>query len=173
MSSFGTPFGEDTKDDDMYEGFNYAIDINPVPQNVAGVINPTSQMGARLMTGKAPSAMSRMLQTGAGAGGDGARPMTSVAGAGYTSAKKPGAGASFDPLNDQSRGPAPPLAEKADNSPEDMAKEMERQVNKLLEASADAERAAKIQDDVRSAIVERGSQKKAFTIGMQWCNPCA
>ena len=42
----------------------------------------------------------------------------------------------------------------------------------LLEASADAERAAKIQDDVRSAIVDRGSQKKAFTIGMQWCNPC-
>lgn len=36
------------------------------------------------------------------------------------------------------RGPAPPLAEKADNSPEDQAREMEKAVNALIEASADA-----------------------------------
>lgn len=52
-----------------------------------------------------------------------ARPMTSVSGAGYQS-KKQGA---FDPLN-QGHGPAPALAEKADNGPEYLAKEMERQV---------------------------------------------
>ena len=49
--------------------------------------------------------------------------MTSVSGAGYQS-KKQGA---FDPLN-QGHGPAPALAEKADNGPEYLAKEMERQV---------------------------------------------
>ena len=42
----------------------------------------------------------------------------------------------FDPLNQ--RGAAPALAEKADNSPEDLAREMEKQVNKLIEQSADA-----------------------------------
>lgn len=52
-----------------------------------------------------------------------ARPMTSVSGAGYQSKKQ----GTFDPLN-QGHGPAPPLAEKADNGPEDLAKEMERQV---------------------------------------------
>lgn len=47
--------------------------------------------------------------------------MTSVSGAGYQSKKK-----GFDPLN-QGHGPAPALAEKADNGPEDLTKEMERQ----------------------------------------------
>lgn len=49
--------------------------------------------------------------------------MTSVSGAGYQSKKQ----GTFDPLN-QGHGPAPALAEKADNGPEDMAKEIERQV---------------------------------------------
>jgi intraflagellar transport protein 88 len=72
----------------------------------------------------------------AGGGGGDARPMTSVSGAGFSSA-----GAeqkSFDPLNMNVRGPAPALAEKSDNSPEDRAKEMEKKVHVLLEASADA-----------------------------------
>lgn len=49
--------------------------------------------------------------------------MTSVSGAGYQSKKQ----GTFDPLN-QGHGPAPALAEKADNGPEDLAKELERQV---------------------------------------------
>lgn len=49
--------------------------------------------------------------------------MTSVSGAGYQSKKH----ANFDPLN-QGHGPAPALAEKSDNGPEYLAKEMERQV---------------------------------------------
>ncbi|CAM9141027.1 unnamed protein product, partial [Sphacelaria rigidula] len=60
-----------------------------------------------------------------------ARPMTSVAGAGYQSNKQ----GTFDPLN-QSHGPAPALAERADNGPEDLAKEMERQVHNMMEDSA-------------------------------------
>ncbi|KAG5187580.1 intraflagellar transport particle protein [Tribonema minus] len=74
--------------------------------------------------GGAPGTSMRGGGTANGAGGGEARPMTSVAGAGYQSKK--GGGAAFDPLN-QGRGPAPALAEKANNSPEDMAKEMERQ----------------------------------------------
>lgn len=50
--------------------------------------------------------------------------MTSVSGAGYQSKKQ----GTFDPLN-QGHGPAPALAEKSDNGPEYLAKEMERQVN--------------------------------------------
>ena len=50
--------------------------------------------------------------------------MTSVSGAGYQSKRQ----GTFDPLN-QGHGPAPALAEKSDNGPEYLAKEMERQVN--------------------------------------------
>lgn len=69
------------------------------------------------------------LGTAMGGGGGGeARPMTSVSGAGYKGnlSKEQKA---FDPLNmGVGRGPAPPLAEKSDNSPEDKAKEMEKKV---------------------------------------------
>jgi intraflagellar transport protein 88 len=76
---------------------------------------------------------SRMGLTTAGGGGGGeARPMTSVSGAGYQSSKEH---KSFDPLN-IGRGPAPPLAEKSDNGPEYTAKDMEKKVHRLLEASA-------------------------------------
>lgn len=71
-----------------------------------------------------------------GAGSGEARPMTSVSGAGYkgniSKEQK-----SFDPLN-MGRGPAPPLAEKADNSHEDKAKDMEKKVHRLIEATAEA-----------------------------------
>ena len=74
------------------------------------------------------------------AGGEPARLMTSVQAAGYQS--KPGTSstrtAGFDPLGQANRGPAPPLVEKSANSPEDMAREMEKGVNALIEASADA-----------------------------------
>lgn len=63
--------------------------------------------------------------------------MTSVSGAGYHGGKKDSKGA-FDPLNVVGKGPAPPLAEKSDNSPEDKAKEMEKKVHRLMEASAEA-----------------------------------
>ena len=41
-------------------------------------------------------------------------------------------------LEIKGRGPAPPLAEKSDNSFEDKAKDMEKKVHRLIEASADA-----------------------------------
>jgi len=141
-------FGQGTSgndDDDLYEGFNYSIDVNPVPQtgfnptgyqpqpgSLASGRPPQSSLGGR-MTGQAPP-MSRMM-TGQAGGGE-ARPMTSVSGAGFTS--KGNAQKTFDPMGVASRGPAPALATKSDNSPEDMAKEMEKQVNGLIENSAEA-----------------------------------
>ena len=115
-------------DDNMY-------DFNAAPSNIAA---PGTSMGGAV--GRAPmtaayrsagaplqSSMgrnnnavpgSRMgLTTGMSGGGGGeARPMTSVSGAGYkgsSTSKLPGG---FDPLN-IGKGPAPPLADKADNSP--------------------------------------------------------
>ena len=78
------------------------------------------------------------LTTGAAGGGLGgdARPMTSVSGAGFQSKEKAASG-NFDPLN-MNKGAAAPLAEKSDNSPEDKAKEMEKNVHRLIEASAEA-----------------------------------
>jgi hypothetical protein len=63
--------------------------------------------------------------------GDGPRPMTSIKGAGFQSKPGTSAGrtaAGFDPLSQKPVGPAPALADKADNSPEDQAKEMEKKV---------------------------------------------
>ena len=74
----------------------------------------TGQQG-RLMTGQ----QARLGTASGGGSNDLARPMTSVSGAGYS---KQGPAKSFDPLNQ--RGAAPALAEKADNSPEDLAREM-------------------------------------------------
>ena len=93
---------------------------------LAGLNEAASNQPARLMTGAQGQLM----------GGD-QRPMTSVKGAGYQSTdrmKKTG----FDPLNEGNRGPAPALAKKSDAGPEALAKEMEKQVNKLIEASAEA-----------------------------------
>jgi intraflagellar transport protein 88 len=65
--------------------------------------------------------------------------MTSVSGAGFKSAGKgPGSGNTpFDPLNQHSSETAVnTLAEKADNSAADLAKELEKGVHKLIEESA-------------------------------------
>jgi len=137
-------FGDDDEDNDLYEGFNYSIDVNPVPQTgfqatgyqpqpgtIATGRPPPSSMG-RMMTGQGGAPQSRMMTAGGTV--TEARPMTSVSGAGYKTASK--GLKNFDPLGAATRGPAPPLASKGENSPEDMAKEMEKQVNKLIEQSA-------------------------------------
>ena len=158
----GSGLGGDSKSGDNDDLYDYSIDLNPtgaVPMtsgfgggyqqfgNAAGG-RMGSAMGGRTAMGVVPgTAMggvpgSRMGVPGTamgGAGGGPARPMTSVGGAGYQSAQKDASARAFDPLG-QGRGAAPPLAERADNSPEDLAREMEKQVNRLIEASAEAAR---------------------------------
>jgi len=112
--------------------------LPPVPPSRAGGAPPgTAMRGSGLASRGGPGLMSR-------AGGsqpmEENRPMTAVRAAGYTSAgKQQAAGAAFDPTGQggaAARGPAPPLAEKRDNSPEDMCREIEKEVNKLIEESA-------------------------------------
>ena len=122
--------------------FNYSIDLN-TSSGPPGTASGNYKFGAkapRMSTamgsgGGGPSGASRMGTTSGQQSGD-ARPMTSVSGAGFSS--KAGTNASrqaFDPLN-AARGAAPALAEKADNSAEDMAKELEKTVHRLIEESA-------------------------------------
>ena len=81
-----------------------------------------------------PQLMSRMGQPASVAEEN--RPMTAVRAAGYTAAG--GNRGVFDPagLNQAGRGPAPPLQKRSENSPEDMCREMEREVNGLIEESS-------------------------------------
>uniref|UniRef100_A0A3B3DCS7 Uncharacterized protein n=1 Tax=Oryzias melastigma TaxID=30732 RepID=A0A3B3DCS7_ORYME len=64
---------------------------------------------------------------------DGApRPMTSIRAAGYSSTMM--RGSTFDALG-QHRGPAPPLEEKNEDTPEEKIKILEKRVNDLIEES--------------------------------------
>ncbi|GAB5566212.1 intraflagellar transport protein 88 homolog isoform X1 [Prionailurus iriomotensis] len=60
------------------------------------------------------------------------RPMTAVRAAGFTKAAV--RGSAFDPLG-QSRGPAPPLEAKNEDSPEEKIRQLEKKVNELVEES--------------------------------------
>ena len=74
---------------------------------------------SRLMTGHM-SNRTTTASTGA-TGGGAARPITAIKAAGYVKTKP---GQSFDPMANDDHGPAPALKEKAENSPEDKAREM-------------------------------------------------
>ena len=142
---------------------NHSMDAkqNSMPQSSAGRNAFGSASNRPLMSsmGRANAPMSRAgLTTGAMGGGLGgeARPMTSVSGAGFQSAGKQQAAGSFDPLQ-MNRGGAQPLAEKSENSAEDKAKELEKQVHKLIESSADA----LVNKDVRGALEKAKEAGKA------------
>lgn len=145
-------------DDDHLYDFNTSLEPNAAagplfrgPQTAYRAPGTSSQRPPMSSIGRAPG--SRM-GTSAGGGGE-PRPMTSVSGAGYQSSNKENNRA-FDPLN-MGKGPAPPLAEKSDNSPEDKAKEMERGVHRLIEASADAV----VNKDMKKALEKAKEAGKA------------
>lgn len=103
----------------------------------AGRANIASSMGRNAGMSRGNMSSRAGLTTGMAGGGSGeARPMTSVSGAGYKGSVSK-ENRAFDPLN-LGKGPAPPLAEKSDNSHEDKAKEMEKKVHRLIEATAEA-----------------------------------
>jgi hypothetical protein len=118
---------DNSADDDEY---SFAYDIEPkMPATSWGAKGTAPGGGGNAPPGTSMQQPSSRMGTGAATE---ARPMTSVSGAGYNSGGKSGGGGGrqFDPLN-QGRGAAPALAEKADNSAEDLAKEMEKQVSYL------------------------------------------
>ena len=94
----------------------------------------TSLAGRGGITGRQVQGTGNRMMTAQGTVGN-QRPMTSIGGAGFQSGSSKNAHPAFDPLN-QNRGPAPPLVNKADDSPEERAKQMERKVHRLINQSA-------------------------------------
>ncbi|XP_023554933.1 intraflagellar transport protein 88 homolog [Octodon degus] len=143
----------ETDEDDLYSGYN---DYNPT-YDTEELENDTGfQQAVRTSHGRRPpitakipgTAVTRPIATGygsktslissmgrpmTGAIQDGVtRPMTAVRAAGFTKAAL--RGSAFDPLG-QSRGPAPPLETKNEDSPEEKIRQLEKKVNELVEES--------------------------------------
>lgn len=142
-------------EDDIYENFGSSEPFRggelggvggvplPMPSMAPMAGQPMGPLRVPQSRGGPPPGTSRAAPLGTAGGGGGgaedARPMTAIRGAGYTAAgKRPGTTSAFDPagLAGAARGPAPPLQKRADNSPEDMCREMEKEVNALIEESA-------------------------------------
>uniref|UniRef100_A0A669DIJ7 Intraflagellar transport protein 88 homolog n=1 Tax=Oreochromis niloticus TaxID=8128 RepID=A0A669DIJ7_ORENI len=87
-----------------------------------------------------------------------ARPMTAVRAAGYTSALS--RGSAFDPLG-QSRGPAPALEAKNEDTPEEKIKILEKKVNDLIEESCMAQSMGALQVALEKAK-EAGRKERAL-----------
>ncbi|XP_054443943.1 intraflagellar transport protein 88 homolog isoform X2 [Pteronotus mesoamericanus] len=144
----------DTDEDDLYSGYN---DYNPTYDTEELENDTAFQQAVRTSHGRRPpitakipsTAVTRPVATGYGSktslassmGGrpvtgviqDGVtRPMTAVRAAGFTKAAL--RGSAFDPLG-QSRGPAPPLEAKNEDSPEEKIRQLEKKVNELVEES--------------------------------------
>ncbi|XP_033615829.1 intraflagellar transport protein 88 homolog isoform X2 [Fukomys damarensis] len=143
----------ESDEDDLYSGYN---DYNPT-YDTEELENDTGfQQAVRTSHGRRPpvtakipsTAVTRPIATGygsktslmssmgrlmTGALQDGiSRPMTAVRAAGFTKAAL--RGSAFDPLG-QSRGPAPPLETKNENSPEEKIRQLEKKINELVEES--------------------------------------
>ena len=129
-------------EDDLYEGDNNFPAAPAGPPPGTGMGGGGRPPGTASMRGGGLASRAGVppgTRSGKPVAGEENRPMTAVRAAGYTAAggKGGGIGAAFNPMGDQNRGPAPPLEKRADNSPEDMAREMEREVNGLIEESAE------------------------------------
>ncbi|XP_053564500.1 intraflagellar transport protein 88 homolog [Bombina bombina] len=140
-------------EDDLYSGYN---DYNPTYDTEDLENDVAFQQALRTSHGRRPpitakhpgTAAARPLGTAfgprvnlsssmgrpmTGAVQDGvARPMTAVHAAGYTKAAFKGS--AFDPLG-QSRGPAPPLEAKNEETPEEKIRQLEKKINELIEES--------------------------------------
>ncbi|KAK9537217.1 hypothetical protein VZT92_004852 [Zoarces viviparus] len=119
-----------------------AIGARPLATSFGARIPLASSMG-RPMTGA--------VQDGA------ARPMTAVRAAGYTSLTR---GSTFDPLG-QSRGPAPPLEAKNEDTPMEKIKILEKKVNDLIEESCMAQSVGDLQLALDKAK-EAGRKERAL-----------
>ncbi|XP_056145107.1 intraflagellar transport protein 88 homolog isoform X2 [Lampris incognitus] len=127
------------EEEDLYSGYN---DYNPT-FDAESRMPMASSMG-RPMTGA--------VQDGA------ARPMTAVRAAGYTSSLT--RGSTFDPLG-QSKGPAPPLESKNEDTPEEKIKILEKKVNDLIEESCMAHSLGSLQLALEKAK-EAGRKERAL-----------
>uniref|UniRef100_A0A8B9H864 Intraflagellar transport protein 88 homolog n=1 Tax=Astyanax mexicanus TaxID=7994 RepID=A0A8B9H864_ASTMX len=120
-------------EDDLYTGYN---DFNPTFDSEVANLPSTYAM------------------SDAGA----ARPMTAVRAAGYSSSLA--RGSTFDPLG-QSKGPAPPLEAKNEDTPEEKIKILEKKVNDLIEESCMAQANGDLQLALEKAK-EAGRKERAL-----------
>ncbi|KAL7385177.1 hypothetical protein ABVT39_017044 [Epinephelus coioides] len=123
------------------------------PGTAVGARPLASSFGARIpMASSIGRPMTGAVQDGA------ARPMTAVRAAGYTSSMT--RGSTFDPLG-QSRGPAPPLEAKNEDTPEEKIKILEKKVNDLIEESCMAQSMGALQLALEKAK-EAGRKERAL-----------
>ncbi|XP_043547835.1 intraflagellar transport protein 88 homolog isoform X2 [Chiloscyllium plagiosum] len=153
------------EEEDLYSGYN---DYNPTYDTEELENDVAFQQALRTSHGRRPPMTAKIPSTGAGVRSFGnmgarvplassmgrpatgviqdgitvARPMTAVRAAGYSSAAY--RGSTFDPLG-QSRGPAPPLETKNEDTPEEKVKNLEKIVNELIEESCIANRCGDLQ----------------------------
>ncbi|OWZ15232.1 Intraflagellar Transport Protein 88 [Phytophthora megakarya] len=183
MASYGGGYGqsrhglmvEEEDDEDMYEGFNFSIDLAP-PQTAATTNYMSSSYGAPASRGgynppgtafrAPPTQMGRQIpgsRMGTAQQGGEARPMTSVSGAGFSSNPRTASGQRmFDPMGEARKtGAAPALVEKTENSPKEVAKELERTVNALIEQSAELISKEKYEEALHLAK-DAGRKERAF-----------
>ncbi|XP_036413762.1 intraflagellar transport protein 88 homolog [Colossoma macropomum] len=167
-------------EDDLYSGYN---DYNPTFDSEELDNDVGFQQAVRTSHGRRPPMTARFPGTAVGgrpigtsfgsrmpmgssmgrpttgAVQDGAaRPMTAVRAAGYSSSLT--RGSTFDPLG-QSRGPAPPLEAKNEDTPEEKIKILEKKVNDLIEESCLAQGNGDLQLALEKAK-EAGRKERAL-----------
>ncbi|XP_029385571.1 intraflagellar transport protein 88 homolog isoform X4 [Echeneis naucrates] len=148
------------EEDDLYSGYN---DYNPTFDSEELENDVGFQQAVRTNHGRRPPSRmpmsSSMGRPMTGAVQDGAaRPMTAVRAAGYTSSLT--RGSTFDPLG-QSRGPAPPLEAKSEETAEEKIKILEMKVNDLIEESCMAHSIGALQLALEKAK-EAGRKERAL-----------
>nr|DBA32669.1 TPA: hypothetical protein GDO54_000444 [Pyxicephalus adspersus] len=135
------------EEDDLYSGYNEynpTYDTEDLENDTAFQQAVKTSYGRRPpVTAKVPGTAARPLGTGFGDGV--ARPMTAVRAAGYS--KRALRGSAFDPLG-QSRVPVSPLETKNEDAPEETIRQLEKQVNELIEESC----IAKSNGDLKTAL---------------------
>ncbi|KAK2185541.1 hypothetical protein NP493_231g03022 [Ridgeia piscesae] len=145
--------GEDEADDDIYEGFNEydatldteALQNDPDFQRIIKTSHrpPTSAAHGLGKLGRGPIVPPSSLgRLGTGAVDGPGRPMTAMNSAGFTASGK--RGAAFDPMK-KNTGPAPPLEQKNEDTPEERIKQLEKKVNELIEESCFASSRGELQ----------------------------
>uniref|UniRef100_A0A1A7XHJ3 Intraflagellar transport 88 homolog n=1 Tax=Iconisemion striatum TaxID=60296 RepID=A0A1A7XHJ3_9TELE len=143
-NDFNPTFDSEEFENDV--GFQQAVRTSYGRRPPIGGKFPGTAIGARPLFSSSGSRMplaSSMGRPLTGAVQDGAaRPMSAVRAAGYTSSLT--RGSTFDPLG-QSRGPAPPLETKNEDTPEEKIKLLEKKLNNLIEESCMAQSTGNLQ----------------------------
>uniref|UniRef100_A0AAY4DRZ6 Intraflagellar transport protein 88 homolog n=1 Tax=Denticeps clupeoides TaxID=299321 RepID=A0AAY4DRZ6_9TELE len=157
-NDYNPTFDSEELDNDI--GFQQAVRTSHGRRPPMTARFPGTAVGGRPLAtsfGSRVPLMSSMGRPMTGAQDGAARPMTAVRAAGYSSMAR---GSAFDPLG-QSKGPAPPLESKNEDSPEEKIKILEKKVNDLIEESCLAQSRGDLQLSLEKAK-EAGRKERAL-----------